>query len=78
MTVDDLAFDLDLRFAPTLDGSRPAGRTLGALARQFIEDGGPPPVPRPTVGLPEGGTLPLFYPGLNAIGGRFRRRQVAC
>lgn len=57
--------EVDFRF---LAGSpRPLGRTLGAVARQFLEDGGPPPVPVPTIGLLEGGTLPLLYPGLNAI-----------
>lgn len=63
MSADE--FEVDFRF---LAGDRrPLGRTMGPVARQFLEDGGAPPVPMPTIGLPEGGALPLFYPGLTAI-----------
>ena len=39
----EVEVELDLRFFEV--NRRPPGRTLGAVARQFLEDGGPPPVP---------------------------------
>lgn len=68
---DEQSFDVDLRYLPGPErrGTRPSVRALGRLAREFIDEGGPPPLPRPTVGLVEGVELPSFYPGLNAIGG---------
>ena len=63
--------ELDLRYLPGPEqkGTRPDVRSLGRVACEFLDEGGPPPVPRPTVGLVEGVDLPLLYPGLNAIGG---------
>jgi hypothetical protein len=63
--------DIDLSFLPGAEskGARPAVRALGSLAREFREEGGPPPLPRPAIGLVDGVALPLLYPGLNALGG---------
>lgn len=66
---EEIVIDLTYLPGPEQKGLRPVVRSLGRLARDFREDGGPPPLPRPVVGRVEGGDLPLFYPGLNGVTG---------